>query len=98
MMWLVEILDSDMSTGRVGAPLGCCDIRLVDWDEGNYKVNDKPYPRGEVLIGGDNVALGYYKLPEATEKEFFAEGSRRWFMSGDIAEMQPDGVLRIIGN
>ncbi|ODN03288.1 Long-chain-fatty-acid--CoA ligase 4 [Orchesella cincta] len=89
-------LCSDMSTGRVGAPLGCCDIRLVNWDEGNYTVNDKPYPRGEILIGGDNVALGYYKMSESSNQDFFEEDGRRWFRSGDIGEMQKDGVLKII--
>jgi hypothetical protein len=23
-------------------------IKLVNWEEGNYRVSDKPYPRGEV--------------------------------------------------
>lgn len=86
-----------MSLGRVGAPLGCCDIRLVDWEEGNYRVTDSPFPRGEVLIGGDNVSLGYFKLPSQTNEEFFVEGGRRWFRSGDIAEVHPDGVMKIIG-
>lgn len=51
---------------------------------------------GEILIGGDNVALGYYKLPEATAKDFFIEGGRRWFRTGDIAEVQADGCFKII--
>ena len=42
---------ADASTGRVGAPLGVCDIKLVNWDEGNYRSTDKPNPRGEVVIG-----------------------------------------------
>ena len=25
-------------------------IRLVNWEEGNYRVTDKPKPRGEILI------------------------------------------------
>lgn len=86
-----------MSTGRVGSPLGCCDIKLVNWEEGNYTTADKPYPRGEILIGGENVALGYYKLENETKSEFFQEDGRRWFRSGDIGEMQKDGVLKIIG-
>jgi long-chain acyl-CoA synthetase len=89
-------LSRDMSLGRVGAPLGCCDIRLVDWEAGNYRVTDSPYPRGEVLIGGDNVSLGYYKLPQATAEEFFVEGGTRWFRTGDVAEVHADGVLKII--
>lgn len=42
------------------------------------------------------MALGYYKLPEATEKDFFEEDGRRWFRSGDIAEVQEDGCFKII--
>ncbi|CAL4105089.1 unnamed protein product, partial [Meganyctiphanes norvegica] len=37
----------DLSTGRVGAPLTICDVKLINWDEGNYRITDKPYPRGE---------------------------------------------------
>jgi len=40
-----------MSTGRVGAPLTVNDFMLVSWKEGNYSVTDKPYPRGEIIIG-----------------------------------------------
>lgn len=42
---------NDRSRGRAGGPATVCEIRLVDWDEGNYRVNDKPFPRGEVVIG-----------------------------------------------
>jgi hypothetical protein len=59
----------------------------VNWEEGNYRVTDKPHPRGEVMLGGDNVASGYYKLPEKTEEEFFNEGGLRWFKTGDIGEV-----------
>lgn len=41
----------DRTTGRAGNPATVCDIRLVDWDEGNYRVTDKPFPRGEIVIG-----------------------------------------------
>ena len=69
-------------------------VRLVDWEEGNYRTSENP-PRGEIVIGGGNVATGYYKLPEKTREDFHtdAEG-RRWFKTGDIGEMAPDGTLR----
>lgn len=44
-------VDYDRTTGRAGTPTTACDIRLVDWDEGNYRVTDKPFPRGEIVIG-----------------------------------------------
>ncbi|KAK6632107.1 hypothetical protein RUM44_007137 [Polyplax serrata] len=86
----------DRTTGRVGAPAIGCDIRLVDWDEGNYRVKDKPYPRGEIIIGGNNVSSGYYKLPDKTKEDFFEENGRKWFKTGDIGEVHPDGSFKII--
>lgn len=41
----------DRSRGRAGGPTTGCDIKLVDWEEGNYRVSDKPFPRGEIIIG-----------------------------------------------
>ncbi|CAF1673661.1 unnamed protein product, partial [Adineta ricciae] len=50
----------DVTVGRAGYPLVSCEIRLVDWIEGQYKNTDKPNPRGEILIGGKVVADGYF--------------------------------------
>ncbi|CAG9133467.1 unnamed protein product [Plutella xylostella] len=86
----------DRSTGRVGAPTTGTDIKLVNWEEGNYRVTNKPFPQGEVVIGGDSVAEGYYKNPEKTREEFLEADGRRWFRSGDIAELHHDGCLKII--
>ncbi|XP_023945055.2 long-chain-fatty-acid--CoA ligase 4 isoform X1 [Bicyclus anynana] len=86
----------DRSTGRVGAPATGTDIKLVNWVEGNYRVNNKPYPQGEVVIGGDSVAEGYYKNPDKTREEFVDLAGRRWFRSGDIAELHHDGCIKII--
>eukprot|EP00092_Neocalanus_flemingeri_P058794 GFUD01070172.1.p1 GENE.GFUD01070172.1~~GFUD01070172.1.p1 ORF type:complete len:453 (-),score=135.43 GFUD01070172.1:950-2260(-) len=85
------------STGRVGPPVQGVHIRLVNWEEGNYKVTDKPWPRGEIYIGGANVAQGYYKNKDKTEEEFFTdEEDRRWFKTGDVGQIEGDGTLRII--
>lgn len=60
-------------------------------------VSMQPVPRdgqtiGEIVMRGNNVMLGYYKDPEATEKAF-AGG---WFHSGDLAVMHPDGYVQIM--
>ncbi|KAK7790099.1 hypothetical protein R5R35_012622 [Gryllus longicercus] len=86
----------DRSTGRVGGPTTVCDIKLVDWEEGNYRVTDKPFPRGEIVIGGENISPGYFKMPEKTKEDFFDEDGKRWFRTGDIGEVQSDGVIKII--
>lgn len=87
----------DYSTGRVGAPLVCSEITLKDWEEGGYYSTDKPNPRGEILIGGPNVTMGYYKNETKNCDDFFVDrNGQRWFCTGDIGEFHPDGCLKII--
>jgi fatty-acyl-CoA synthase len=57
----------------------------------------QPVPRdgstmGEIVMRGNNVMLGYYKDPQATETAF--EGG--WFHSGDLAVMHPDNYVQIM--
>lgn len=59
---------TDLSTGSVGGPVNGAYVRLEDWVEGNYLVKEN---RGEIIIGGDMVAAGYYKNPELTKESFF---------------------------
>jgi len=91
------IMDNqDKSMGRTGAPLICCDVKLVNWEEGNYRVSDRPYPRGEIHVGGSNVVQGYYKQPEKTREDFYDEDGKHWFRTGDIGEIHTDGTLKIV--
>ncbi len=63
---------------------------------GNYHATDKPNPRGEIVIGGGNVTHGYYKNDELTRESFFDEDGTRYFYTGDIGEMMPNGSVKII--
>lgn len=49
--------------------------------------------RGEVWTKGNNVTLGYYKMPAQTKEAWTDDG---WFKTGDIAVMLPDGSLKIV--
>ncbi|CAG2118634.1 unnamed protein product, partial [Medioppia subpectinata] len=86
----------DTSVGFVGQPLDGIQIKLIDWEEGNYKVTDKPNPRGEIVIGGHNVTNGYYKNETLTKESYKEENGVKWFLTGDIGEMFPNGSLKII--
>jgi len=66
---------------------------------------DVMMPRGEVLIGGPMVCMGYLVDPSRPDaevvkknKEEFTTDAKgiRWFHTGDIGQITPDGQLQII--
>lgn len=48
---------------------------------------------GELLVRGPNVMMGYYKQDDETKKTISEDG---WLHTGDIAEIEPDGYIRIV--
>ncbi|KAI1304657.1 Long-chain-fatty-acid--CoA ligase 4 [Halotydeus destructor] len=40
--------------------------------------------------------MGYFKREDETQESFYEEDGRRWFISGDIGEIFPDGTVKII--
>ncbi|MBA3009549.1 MAG: long-chain fatty acid--CoA ligase [Proteobacteria bacterium] len=67
----------DYRIGTVGNPIPCVEIKIAD--------------DGEILIKGESVFAGYWKMEEETEKAFTPDG---YLMSGDIGEME-EGFLKI---
>ena len=86
---------TENSVGRVGPPAHDVHIKLVSW--GDYRVTDRPYPRGVIHIGGDNVSVGYYNDEKRTGLKFSTDDEgRHWYKTGDIGQFEADGTLRII--
>ncbi|KAL6046229.1 medium-chain fatty acid-CoA ligase faa2 [Balamuthia mandrillaris] len=79
------------TTGDVGGPFACTEIKLKDVPEMGYTHRDKPCPRGEIVIRGPNVSSGYYKLDR--EDDSFKDG---WFYTGDIGQWNENGSLSVI--
>ncbi len=50
---------------------------------------------GELLVQGDNVMQGYYKMPDESEKCLQRYGDGVWFHTGDIGTVDADGYIRI---
>ena len=89
----------DHSVGFSGAPFHGVMIRLKEWPEGDYYPTDKPNPRGELLTGAKHISIGYYKRPEENKESFIDDPKEgiRWFVSGDIAEIDgKSGLIKII--
>ena len=40
--------------------------------------------------------FSYFLMPDKTKEDFYMEDGRRWFKSGDIGLLAPDGNLKII--
>jgi len=86
----------DIGGGRVGAIQPNTKLLLRSVDEMGYKVTDQ-MPRGEILIAGNSVSLGYYHMEEKTSEDFVQHSDGlTYFHTGDIGKMHPDGVLQII--
>ncbi|KAI9014230.1 hypothetical protein DFJ74DRAFT_287896 [Hyaloraphidium curvatum] len=77
----------------VGVPLHYVDVILKDVPELGYTSRDSPNPRGEICCRGPNAFAGYYKEPGKTAETIDGDG---FVMTGDVAELLPDGTFRII--
>ena len=52
---------------------------------------------GELWIGGEGVALGYFNDPERTARQFVEHADGRWYRTGDLGCYWPDGTLEFLG-
>ncbi len=82
--------DGERVAGTVGFALPGVEARIADE---NGKIL-KPGDIGVLEIKGPNVFKGYRNMPEKTAEEFRADG---FFITGDIATMDEDGRVAIVG-
>ena len=70
-----------------------------------YIVNEclQPQPigvSGELMVGGDGLARGYFGKPELTTEKFIANPFRdgeRFYRTGDLARFRDDGNIECLG-
>lgn len=70
--------------GSIGQAVPEVRVRIDNPDENG---------EGEICVKGDIVMLGYYNMPEETEKAI-VDG---WFHTGDIGKIDKDGFIYITG-
>jgi len=79
--------------GTVGLPLPNTEIVIVDLESGQSEL-----PRGvdgEIAVSGPQVMDGYWNKPEESAEVFRTIEGRRFFLTGDIGHIDPDGFLTI---
>ena len=88
-------LDADRARRPViGAPIANTTVHVLD-------ANLAPVPpgvTGELYLGGDGVAFGYWNRPGLTASRFVAApDGRRRYRTGDLARWRADGELEVLG-
>ncbi|PPD43195.1 MAG: long-chain fatty acid--CoA ligase [Methylocystis sp.] len=76
-------------TGCIGYPIPSTEISIRKSD-GDIA---PPGERGELCVRGPQVMPGYWRRPDETAKVMTADG---FFRTGDIAILQPDGIVKIV--
>ncbi|RTR06929.1 malonate--CoA ligase [Halomonas nitroreducens] len=77
--------------GTVGRPLPGVEIRITDLETG------EPVADGEIgmlQVRGPNVFIGYWRMPEKTREELLEDG---FFITGDLARVEENGYVQIVG-
>lgn len=76
--------------GTVGLALPGVEVKIVGEDQ-------QPVAQGEtgmLLVRGGNVFSGYWRMPELAAEYFTTDG---YFATGDLASMDADGYIAIVG-
>ena len=84
-------LGGNHRVGTIGVPLPSTESRIVDLTRTHKDVPQGQI--GELAIRGPQVMMGYWKNPKATTDVLASDG---WLLTGDIAQEDEDGYVRII--
>ena len=82
--------EGERRVGTVGFPLPGTEVRVAGEDDALLPAGGI----GHIQVRGDNVFMGYWRMPEKTREEFTADG---FFRTGDMGRFDADGYLAIIG-
>jgi long-chain acyl-CoA synthetase len=84
-------IDDEPKTRSAGMPFMDTEAKIVDLQLGEFEM--KTGERGELIIRGPQVMKGYLNSPEETSR-VLRDG---WLYTGDIARMDEEGYIYIVG-
>ncbi len=83
--------EGDRRAGTVGFPLKGVAVRICDPET---HVELPMSEIGMLHVRGPNVFCGYWNMPEKTREELLEDG---FFITGDLAKIDADGYVTIVG-
>ncbi|MDR2857102.1 MAG: long-chain fatty acid--CoA ligase [Novosphingobium sp.] len=84
----------DDRTGTIGQPLPGTRLLLLDKEDPARIA--PPGEAGELAVQGPQVMSGYWNRPETAAATFAEIAGERWLRTGDIAEIDDEGYVRIV--
>lgn len=81
----------ELKSATVGVPMPHGEVKVIDPITGDAVPCGE---RGELLCRGYLVMAGYYNMPEKSAEAIDSDG---WLHSGDLATMNAQGYLNIVG-
>ncbi len=85
--------DAVVSRSFVGQPFANMTLRVLD-----ARRNPVPFGVvGEICFAGDGVVPGYLDQPALTAQKFVPIDGLRYYQTGDMGRLHPDGQLEILG-
>jgi long-chain acyl-CoA synthetase len=79
----------DIKFGSSGKLAKYLEVKILDEDENVMPTGQK----GEIVVKGENVMLGYWNNPRATAETI----KKGWLHTGDMGYMDKDGFLYVLG-
>ncbi|MFC7232383.1 AMP-dependent synthetase/ligase [Saliphagus sp. GCM10025308] len=79
--------------GTIGPALVDTDLKVDETVVPEESTDTTIGETGELLVKGPQVAKGYWNKPEKTAEAFVEDDEGRWFRTGDIVTIRPDGYL-----
>ena len=85
--------DLDRPSIPIGKPIANTTVRILDEHRNPVPVGEP----GELCIGGDGLALGYWGQPALTAEKFIDLAGSRYYRTGDRVRWLPEGLIQFLG-